>query len=38
MGIYTQSDHDRAAKVGGWVLVAAVAFGALALLMAVVAW
>ncbi len=38
MGIYTQDDHDRAANVGGWVLVAAVALGALALLMVVVAW
>ena len=38
MGIYTQDDHDRAANVGGWVLVASIVVAALALIMAVVAW
>ena len=35
--LYSQSDHDRAAKVGGWVLVAGALLAALALAWAVVA-
>lgn len=37
MEIYTQSDHDRAAKVGGMMLVAGALLAALALALAVVA-
>lgn len=37
MGIYTQSDHDRAAKMGGMLLVAGTLLAALALAWAVVA-
>lgn len=38
MEIYSQADHDRAAKVGGWVLIASIVVAVLALLMAVIAW
>ena len=38
MGIYTQSDHDLATKVGGWGLVAGAVLAALALAWAVVTW
>lgn len=37
MGIYTQSDHDRAARLGGKMLVAGALLAALALAWAVVA-
>lgn len=37
MEIYTQSDHDRAARLGGMMLVAEALLAALALAWAVVA-
>lgn len=37
MGIYTQSDHDCAAKMGGMMLVAGALLAALVLAWAVVA-
>lgn len=37
MEIYTQSDHDRATKMGGMMLVAGALLAALALAWAVVA-
>lgn len=37
MEIYTQSDHDRAANVGGRMLVASIVVAVLALIMAVIA-
>lgn len=36
MGIYTQSDHDRATKIGGRMIVAAALIALLALILAVI--
>lgn len=35
-GLYTQSDHDRAAKMGGRMIVAAALIALLALILAVI--